>query len=53
MAASVWFSAARLAVEFDKQRATFVAAAGSSETPYRQATSGRVDDQPWSTSRLD
>ena len=55
IAVSVWFSAASLAVEFNKQRATFLAVMDRppSEQAYRQATSAKVGEEQDRASRLD
>jgi hypothetical protein len=55
IAASVWFSAASLAVEFNKQRATFLAAMAKppAEQTYREAESAKVGDEQQPASRLD
>jgi hypothetical protein len=54
IAASVWFSAASLAVEFNKQRATFLAAIDkpSAGQSYRQATSANLGDDQHGASQL-
>lgn len=55
IAASVWFSAASLAVEFDKQRSSFLAALDkpAGEQNYRQATSANAGDDRQLVSHLD
>jgi hypothetical protein len=55
IAASVWFSAASLAIELPKQRATFLAAIDKSprELLYRQTTSADNGDRQPSASQLD
>ena len=55
IAASVWFSAASLAVEFDKQRSSFLAAIDkpAGEQSYREATSANAGDDRHSASQLD
>jgi hypothetical protein len=55
IAASVWLSAASLAVEFNKQRDAFLAAIDKppAETTYRQATRANVGDDQHSASQLD
>lgn len=54
IAASVWLSAASLAAEFNKQRATFLAAIDKppAELTYRQASSASMGDEQLSASRL-
>ena len=54
IAASVWFSAASLAVEFNKQRTTFLAAVAKppAEQTYRQARSANTADEQNSASQL-
>jgi hypothetical protein len=53
--ASVWFSAVSLSVEFNKQRATFLAAIDKppAEQTYRQATSANVGDAQPGVSQVD
>ena len=55
IAASVWFSAASLAIEFHKQRATFLAATDISrmELTYRQTTTADNRDKQHNASQPD
>jgi hypothetical protein len=55
IAASVSFSAASLAIELDKQRATFLATIDKppSEPTYRRTTSADNGNSQYSASRLD